>query len=375
MKITFVDTKYPSAYDSDVLRSRGLGGTEATVIRIAQALSQRHDVTVIQVNREQATVESPSLRFLPGASLKDAVRDADHVVLIQKTRLLRRIARHSSARLWVWLHNYFKDEVKFRWNDYLMHRVGIICVSRTHAEHTRAFLRQHPLNRAFGGFMGRGGVLYQYNPLSEACVPPAHVKKDPYKLMSLSSPHKGLDQVIEAFRAVHAADPRMKLYVANPGYFKWDPAMLEAPGIVKLGSLPQSALMEHVKEALCVFYPQRKRSETFGLVYAEANAVGTPVLAHDFGAAREILVANNPPLDVTHPARVVDTVRRWSSEGAPVVGPDGRFALENVAANWEAFFTDPDGFMAAQADEPQQELLDARTAETELATQRRANSR
>ncbi len=47
--------------------------------------------------------------------------------------------------------------------------------------------------------------------------------------------------------------------------------------------------MQHIRESLCVFYPQTQRCETFGLVYAESNAVGTPVLAHDFGAAREVL--------------------------------------------------------------------------------------
>jgi glycosyltransferase involved in cell wall biosynthesis len=285
------------------------------------------------------------------------VRDADHVVLIQKTRLLRRVARHSSARIWVWLHNYLGDEVRFGWSEYLTHRIGIICVSRTHAQHTRDYIRRFPLNRALGGIMGRGGVLHQYNPLSEACVPPAHVTRDPHKLISLSSPHKGLDQVVEAFRAVHAADPAMKLYVADPGYKHSDPALLDAPGIVKLGSLPQAALMEHVKDALCVFYPQRKQAETFGLVYAEANAVGTPVLAHDFGSAREILVHSNPPLDASDPALVVDTVRRWSAGGAPVVGPDGRFALETVAAQWEAFFADPDRFMAAQAGDTARQVL------------------
>ena len=349
MKITFVDAKCPRPYDSEVLRTRGLGGTEASVIRVAQALAQTHDVTVVQHNREQPSVDSASLRFLPLAGLDDAVRDARHVVLVQKTRLLRRIARHSSARLWVWLHNYLKDEVRFGWSEYLTHRIGIICVSRTHARHTREYIRRFPLNRMLGGMLGRGGVLYQYNPLSEACVPPAQVNRDPHKLISLSSPHKGLDQVVHAFRAVHAADPRMKLYVADPGYKHSDPALLDAPGIVKLGSLPQAALMEHVKDALCVFYPQRKQAETFGLVYAEANAVGTPVLAHDFGSAREILVPANPPLDANDPALVTETVRRWSAEGGPMVGPDPRFALHNVAAQWEAFFAAPDRFMAEQA--------------------------
>ncbi|HEX9171616.1 MAG TPA: glycosyltransferase [Telluria sp.] len=351
MKITFVDAKCPAPYDSEVLRTRGLGGTEATVIRIARALAQRHEVAVVQHNRLQPCVESPSLQFLPLTALAGAVGDAQHVVLIQKTRLIGQVARHSSARLWVWLHNYLKDEVRFSWPDYLAHRIGIICVSQTHAQHTRDYLRRHPMNRASFGRLARGGVLYQYNPLSEDCKPSAGIVRDRHKLISLSSPHKGLDQIVEAFRTVHAADPRLKLYVADPGYKHSDSSLLDAPGIVRLGSLPQRELMEHVKDALCVFYPQRKKPETFGLVYAEANAVGTPVLAHDFGAAREILVPENAPIDASDPGRILATLTNWVAEGGPTVGANPAFLLERVAGNWDRFLAEPDAFMLAQAGE------------------------
>jgi glycosyltransferase involved in cell wall biosynthesis len=162
---------------------------------------------------------------------------------------------------------------------------------------------------------------------------------------------------------VHAVDPRLKLYVADPGYIKnFDATMLDAPGIVKLGSLPQRALLKHVQEALCVFYPQRKKPETFGLVYAEANAVGTPVLAHDFGAAREVLAPTNPPLDASDPGRIIDTLTTWVAEGGPVVGPNPEFSLESVVMKWERFFHDPDSFMHAQASECQRRLTEERSA-------------
>jgi glycosyltransferase involved in cell wall biosynthesis len=156
---------------------------------------------------------------------------------------------------------------------------------------------------------------------------------------------------------VHAVDPRLKLYVADPGYIRdFDARMLDVPGVVKLGSLAQSTLLKHVQEALCVFYPQRKQAETFGLVYAEANAVGTPVLAHDFGSAREILAPTNPPIDTSNPARIIDTLTSWVAEGGPAVGPNPGFALDNVARKWEIFLRDPDAFINAQAYELQQNI-------------------
>lgn len=351
MKIAFVDAKCPAPYDSETLLNRSLGGTEATVVRIAQALSQRHDVTVLQHNRVDARVESPSLRFLPVGSLDSAVGDAQHVVFIQaaRHRHLRQVARASSARLWVWLHNYLKQEVRFSARQHLFHRVGIICVSRTHAQHTSRYLRSLPSYWASFGRLARGGVLYHYNPVA-VDLGAAPVAKDPHKLVFFSSPHKGIEQVVEAFRSVHALDRRLKLYVADPGYIKdFDAALLDAPGIVKLGSLPQREVIAHIREALCVFYPQRKRAETFGLVYAEANAAGTPVLAHDFGAAREILADSNPPLDAGDTGLVVDTLMKWAGSGAPAVGPKPEFLLKNVADQWDRFFQQPDAFMEAQA--------------------------
>jgi glycosyltransferase involved in cell wall biosynthesis len=354
MKIAFVDAKCPAPYDSETLLNRSLGGTEATVIRIAQALSQRHDVSILQHNRAEPCEESPSLRFLPIGSLDSATRDAQHVVFIQaaRHRHLGQVARHSSARLWVWLHNYLKQEVRFSPRQHLFHRLGIICVSRTHAQHTARHLRSLPSYWASFGRLARGGVLYHYNPVDVDLAGAAPVVKDPHKLVFFSSPHKGIEQVVDAFRSVHAVDPRLKLYVANPGYIKdFDPALLDAPGIVKLGSLPQRVVLQHIREALCVFYPQRKRAETFGLVYAEANATGTPVLAHDFGAAREILADSNPPFDTSDAGRVVDTLMKWAGGGAPVVGPNPAFQLETVADQWDRFFQEPDAFIEAQARE------------------------
>lgn len=352
MKIAFVDAKCPAPYDSETLLTRSLGGTEATVARIAQALSQRHDVTVLQHNRADAREESPSLRFLPIGLLGSTVRDARHVVFIQaaRHRHLRQVARLSSGRLWVWLHNYLKQEVRFSARQHLLHRVGIICVSRTHAQHTSRYLRSRPSYWASFGRLARGGVLYHYNPVAVDPAATAPIVKDPHKLVFFSSPHKGLEQVVDGFRAVHALDPAMTLYVADPGYIKdFDATLLDAAGIVKLGSLPQREVIAHIREALCVFYPQRKRAETFGLVYAEANAAGTPVLAHDFGAAREILAESNPPLDASDTGLVVDTLMKWAGGAAPVVGPKPDFQLEIVAGQWDRFFQEPDAFIEAQA--------------------------
>ena len=105
--------------------------------------------------------------------------------------------------------------------------------------------------------------------------------------------------------------------------------------------------------------------ETFGLVFAESHAVGTPVLTHDCGAAREVLADPGQLLPVTWalrayeaplhrleprwragPARLADhlglfdryieRIRLWHDGGRPQVGPDPRFRLSAIAAEWRS---------------------------------------
>ncbi|MDB5895913.1 MAG: glycosyl transferase group 1 [Rhodoferax sp.] len=348
MNIVFLDPKCPTPYDSEVLRTKALGGTEASVIRVAQGLSRSHSVRVLQHNRTEALEEHPGLHFLPMASMPQAVQDADHVIFIQKAQHIE-VAAKGPARLWLWLHNYLKDEVPFFWQDHLRYRLGIVCVSKAHADHTRRHLHSLPGYWASLGSMGRGGLLYQHNPIDSNLGPDPHTSRDRHKLVFFSSPYKGLEQVVPLFRQAHARDRRLKLYVADPGYIKnVDPNLLDAPGIVRLGALPHRVALQHVREALCVFYPQRKRPETFGLVYAEANAVGTPVLAHRFGSAQEVLCKSNPPLDASNGEAVIGTLLDWVERGAPKVQANPLFDCAHVVNEWSRFLAAPARFVSEQ---------------------------
>lgn len=349
MKLVFFDPKCPRPYDSRALVAQGLGGTEATVVRVANALSAEHDVTVLQHNREHAVEEHGSLRFLPVTQGSSYISRANHVVFIQKAQHITRVARQTRGRLWLWLHNYLVDEVPYFWQDHFRHRLGIVCVSQTHAEHTRQHITGLSVNRWSFGFLERAGIVHIHNPIDDALAPDPSVMRDKCKLVFFSSPYKGIEHVLEYFGAAYLKCSDLRLFVADPGYVKnFDASSLRHPGIVVLGSLPQREVLKHVREALCVFYPQYRRPETFGLVYAEANAVGTPVLAHDFGAAREVLGTQNPPLDARDREAVLRRLFDWHSGAAPVVSRDERFRLSSVAAQWRSLLVDPDTFVREQ---------------------------
>lgn len=349
MKLVFIDPKCPRPYDPEVLATQGLGGTEATVVRIAGALSAQHQVTVFQHNRKNVWQGDRGLCFRPMADLEQALAAADHLVFVQKAQDLAKLHRRSRGRWWLWLHNYVQEEVPLFWQDHLRYRLGVICVSRTHALHTAHYIQSQSHSWLTARWALRGGLLYHHNPLNPALGTLPGASYDPCKLTFFSSPHKGLEQVVAQFRRIHEIEPSLRLYVADPGYLKnLDSRLLEHPGIVRLGSLPQTEILRHVAESLCVFYPQTKRAETFGLVYAEAHAVGTPVLAHDFGAAREVLGASNPPLDAGSAETVQQTLFAWQRGQRPTVGADPRFSLQQVSQGWHRFFADPTAFIRNQ---------------------------
>jgi len=105
--------------------------------------------------------------------------------------------------------------------------------------------------------------------------------------------------------------------------------------------------------------------ETFGLVFAESHALGTPVLTADCGAALEILGDREQVTPVTTaqrvyestlrkvpvnwregPARVaerlglfdryIERISAWRAGARPHAGPDPRFRLSTVARRWRA---------------------------------------
>jgi glycosyltransferase involved in cell wall biosynthesis len=105
---------------------------------------------------------------------------------------------------------------------------------------------------------------------------------------------------------------------------------------VVLGALPFPQTVRHMRDAFCVFYAQTTLMETFGLVYAEANAVGTPVLAHPFGSAPEVLCSREQLVDATDPEHVADVLMSWYDGAAPPVYCKDELRLSRVIEEWEA---------------------------------------
>jgi glycosyltransferase involved in cell wall biosynthesis len=344
----FFDPVCKQPYDTRTLLQQAMGGTEATVTRVADAL----DALVVQHNR----IEPYGRYRVPE---KDS--GITSVIINRDSRALPRVRDlYPNAHVYLWLHDQLKPGSKRAgWlasTADLMRElaVTIVCVSDTQRRGVEAALRTMRI--------GDLRTHTIYNPIDDALAPDGS-PVDASKLVFFSSPNKGLKFTLDAFRAMRRQIPDLRLVVGNPGYKVRKSVLID--GVEYLGPQPQARMHAEVRTALCTFFPNFVIPETFGLVFAESNAVGTPVLTHDCGAAREVIGDRGQILPVTAadrvyeallgnvspgwragPARVAaslgmfdvyaERIRAWQAGGRPSVGPDPRFRLTAVADQWRA---------------------------------------
>ncbi|MGH8266367.1 MAG: glycosyltransferase family 4 protein, partial [Steroidobacteraceae bacterium] len=281
--VLFFDPLCPRPYGEASLRESGLAGTEASTVRIAQAL----DAWVCQHNRTR----TEGRYRVPGR-----VADLRHVIVLRDPRSLARVAPlFPGARLSLWVHDRIEPgSSRARWfsaaaGELRRLQPDIICVSEYQRARVAATVARIP-------GCERLAVRRIYNPVDDRIVPDG-APVDPSKLVFFSSPNKGLRFTLDAFRALRRRMPDLRLCVGNPGYKSL--ASRHIPGVEWLGSVPHAQVLAQVRTALCTFSANFVIPETFGLVFAESRAVGTPVLTHDCGAAREVLDDPRQLLPVT----------------------------------------------------------------------------
>lgn len=300
------------------------------VLLVARELAADEHTTVTVAQRSRCySRDLGRLRFVPlEPLLSDAVTHRyNRVVLVRTRKLLRRMRRlHPEAGVFIWLHTNPATTWKRLGADLVHADAQAICVSHYHRRRVidllcatlsdrRAAQRVHTIFNAVPDELGPDG---------------SHRRRG--RLLSLSSPHKGLDEVLTAFAAVRQSLPGLSLAVAHPGYLDWHHALPE--GAEWLGPLCPADVIAELRTCELLFYPQQRFAETFGMVIAEANAVGTPVLVADVGAAGEIASSAEQVLGDTSASAITDRLGRWMESGFPTTTVDPAFRLSSVVAEW-----------------------------------------
>lgn len=345
--ILFWDPSCVRPYDTRTLLHEAIGGSESSLSRVADAL----DAFVIQHNRVEAFDRYRPPGRIPGIT---------DVVISRDPRALPRVRElYPDARCHLWVHDQIHPGStrgrRLAGMAALLRAlsVRIVCVSDAQRRGVEATLRGMDV-----GDRVRARTIY--NPVDDALVPDGSAV-DADKLVFFSSPNKGLKFTLDAFRALRRRMPELRLVIGNPGYKSDTSSGID--GVTWLGPQPQARIHAEVRTALCTFCPNFVIPETFGLVFAESMALGTPVLTHDCGAASEVIGDPQQVLPVTRwhrayegafgkmssrlrngPARVaaqmglfdayIERIQAWRSGARPHTGPDPRFRIATVAGHW-----------------------------------------
>lgn len=313
-----IDPICPKPYSPDLLSAEIMGGTEATVIRLMAAMPQ---ASVMQHNREAAAPGYPQFRPLDWNALPS---DGPIVVMRKAPIALQLRLMGWKGPLYLWLHDLIDLQTMLCMGDLAAQDVELIPVSYWHRDHVLA------ASRALfddGRAMPRSNVIY--NPYDERLTPRGPC--DPDRLVFISSPHKGLRDALPLFAPLKQRWPSLELVIANPGNID-----IVQPGVRALGNLTHDKAMDLLASAFCMFYPNMTYPETFGIVYAEANALGVPVLAHDFGSAAEVLGDPRQIVDARNPSAVVARFADWRQNGRPQVKGREVFKLAKIVEQWNS---------------------------------------
>ena len=314
MRILIIDPACNKPYDPIVLAQEGLGGTEATVVRIAEALKALgHCVIVAQHNRSSSV--SGYTPHTPGL----LSQQWDTIIVLRDASLLSHIrAKQPYVPLYLWCHDLPSVQLGAHGAVIRRTRTKVLGVSMWHRDRLRECLPG-------------ADVQWVYNTIDADLTPGNAGFVDRNKLCFISSPHKGLDLALAIFRKLRAVQPDFELHVFNPGYLPTEAQHIE--GVVWRGSLPQADVVNEVAMSLAVFHPNTVFPETMGIVTAEANAVGTPVLCHPLGATPEIINGVWQLVDCGQTQSVIDTLVLWRNTLPRTVGKP-EYSLSEVMKSW-----------------------------------------
>jgi glycosyltransferase involved in cell wall biosynthesis len=143
-----------------------------------------------------------------------------------------------------------------------------------------------------------------YPPVNVDFFTPVHGARDDFYLVaSRLTPFKRVDLIIEAFRAL----PQRKLVVIGDGPERNHIGERCPANVTLLGYQSDEILRDHMRRARAFLFPA---PEDFGIIMAEAQACGTPVIALAHGGAVEIVrgLESDVPSGVFFDAQSVDAV-------------------------------------------------------------------
>ncbi|AMM86262.1 glycosyltransferase family 4 protein [Martelella sp. AD-3] len=304
-----------------------VGGTEAVVLKVARALCDDFRFHFYQNGRLDMDRDDCGLyRPLDAVSAANLAGVTGIIVINSWKAALKARRLNPGCPIFLWSHTHPGRHNRRMGEALAEAQIEIVCTSQAHAAHVTQFLA--PENRR----LPKIGCIY--SPVDDDLVAD-DTPRDRDRLFFPGMPLKGISEVLAKFAEIRKSRPDLKLDIAEPGSLAW-PEEGGLEGVNFLGRLSRAALIARMRRSLCVFYPQTRNDDASGLLLAEANAVGTPVIVQrGLGANEEIVGTLGQVFDTDDLKALGERIDMWRL-APPMVNVRPALRMRAVAGEWRA---------------------------------------
>lgn len=303
--VLFWDMSSNKPYNYDSLETDSLGGTEATTIRLAEGFATKGVKVAVITQFDGLPYSSPAgVSYLP-PRWKSVIRP--NTVIHLRSR--RDLELFKTSKNIIWMHDACGLEHNniTDWVEYIGD-TQCIAVSDWHVKNILSICPKLNVKRI-------------YSPVDENCYTHPRVEVDYNQLVWMASPHKGLDKALELFSESRSRLPKLRLAVFNPGYFNG--TKRDLPGVRYISKANRGDMRLIVSSSLALFYPT-EFEETFGLIAAEAEALGVPCITNPVAALAESSTTFYKVEDISQ-----------LQVNRPSITGQLRFKFDNIWPDWE----------------------------------------
>ncbi|WP_180899384.1 glycosyltransferase [Martelella soudanensis] len=322
--IAIIDPYCLSPYTLGTLEAGTLSGAESVAMRVARAHGKKFRFHFYQNGRIDIDRDSCGFYRPIGSMRADDLAGVQAIAVISSWKsALKARKLNPHCPIFLRLHSNPGRHNRRMGEALAEADIEIVCVSNVHARHVRDFLSAE--NRTLPK------ISTIYNPVDDDLVPDA-TPRDMSRLFFPGTPLKGLSEIIEKFELLRRERPDLKLDICEAGDIVWPDSRAPA-GVTFLGRLDHRRMIERMRRSLCVFYPQTRHCLPFSLPLAEANAVGTPVLADERLATNHEILGGGQCIDTSDIAAMAGRLDQWR-KAPPEIAAAPQFRISHIAGLW-----------------------------------------
>jgi glycosyltransferase involved in cell wall biosynthesis len=261
-------------FSGETLRSESMGGTESSIVQLAEALARRgHDVQVF--NGVAAPRHEFGVQWRPLQSASERSH-GEIGVAVANPKLFKGLSYKSPI---FWLHNPLKGWRQIRRGNVgplMRTRPQFVLLGDYHKAHVPRWLPSS------GWTVIHHGVHKEFFRETPAAEPPAP------RAIFTSQPYRGLDWLLEIWSEIKWQVPAATLDILAPKPHQAEANSKRAPldGVTFRGSISRPQLVLELSTARVQLIPGH-RDETYCLAAAEATAAGVPIVTLGKGSLAE----------------------------------------------------------------------------------------